>query len=900
MVFLTAMPNLREGLLARAALALLVVALVLFEGVLLEGVLLERAAWAGNEGEARSILREPDRPYSVVAGDADASGVVQNPANLGYLAGFDAVLDLSWSAASSGRRGNGFGGFVAVPLPWKILSVGAGLQYLWRTQINPSNQTSQPDDPYGKFTISIALPLMRWAPGLSIGVNYSRLFSPQNVLAHGANQVDLGISWRANRFITIAVVGRNLNAPRLGDPLAPTASPIILDPELAMRPLGDRRFEVAFGMRTRFVGGPVEVTGPHAVQPRGRLLVGGDGFRVFAEAERMTYFSPIDVGPFSALRLSAGVEFDTARFGAALAGNFGAGNRELVTPVQGLGVRLRFSHQRYDPALSRNARRVTRLSLAGKASDEDLAELLWTLDDLARHGGGVVLVETAGTGFGFAQLEELREGLLRLQDAKGKVVVYLEGGSLRHYFVAALADRIIAHPQRSLEIVGLSTQTFYWADLLERLGAKAEFVRIAEYKGTPEQFMRMGPSEPVERATEQLLVDTWNHVVRMIGRDRGHDPALISGWIDRGPWQPEAARAAGLVDALAWPDELDAELEDWLGRRVRIEPLPRGPIREGQWGAPAHVAILHVVGTIVEGESQRIPLLGTELAGAATLVRTIVDLKEDNAVKAVVVRIDSRGGSVAASLRIARELDLLRASKPVVVSIGRVGTSGGYMVATAGSYIYADATSTVGGIGVFQPKIDLSGVLEHFGASVAILAIGDKATLRSWWKPYAESEREAVLAGLQASYDRFIERVARARAMTPEAADAVARGRLWSGVRASEVGLVDRYGGMIEASDRAARMAGLAGAPEIRHYPPKPSLLTRLERLWGLRLPFQLAGQGQGSEPDLALALDPLGARALRFGDPLVQVLSLLPASLWLSDSPEPLALGPSLVEIVD
>jgi protease-4 len=387
----------------------------------------------------------------------------------------------------------------------------------------------------------------------------------------------------------------------------------------------------------------------------------------------------------------------------------------------------------------------------------------------------------------------------------------------------------------------------------------------------------------------------------MIGRDRGHDPAVISAWIDQAPWQAEAARARGLVDALAWPDELDAVLEDWLGRRVRIEPPSRAPVREAQWAAPAHVALLHVCGTIVEGESLRIPLLGTELAGASTLARTIAELREDGSVKAVVVRIDSRGGSVAASQRIARELDLLRESgKPVVVSIGRVGTSGGYLVASAGSYIYADATSSVGGIGVFQPKIDLSGVLERFGASVAILAIGDRATLRSWWKPYDEHERQVVLDNLQASYDRFVERVARARAMTPSEVDELARGRVWSGVRAIEVGLVDRYGGMIEASDRAARMAGMTGIPEIRHYPAEPSLLTRLERLWGLSLPIQLAGRAQGGEPDLAMALDPLGTRALQFADPLVRTLSLLPAPLWLSEAPEPLALGDALVEVVD
>lgn len=857
-------------------------------------------AWAGNEGEARSLLREPDRPYGVVAGDADASGVVQNPANLGYLAGLDVILDLSWSAAASGRRGNGIGAFVAVPLPWKILALGTGVQYLWRTQVSPSNEPGRRDDGYGKFTLALALPLMRWAPGLSIGVNYSRLFSPTNQFAQGANQVELALAFRANRFVTLALVGRNLNAPRLGPTMAELPSPVVLDPELALRPFGDRRLELAFGMRTRFVGGPEEVLVPHRLQPRGRIMVGGPGFRAFAEAERLTYFTAVDTSPISALRLAAGIEFDTPHFGAALAGNFGAGGRGFLEPVQGLAMRVRLSRQRYAPSVPVRPRKVVRLALAGLDDDVELAALLVQLDELRVRGGAVVLVETSGMGFGFAQLEELREALRRIRDSHGKVVVYLEGGSLRHYFVAASADRIVAHPQRGLDIVGLSVQTFYWADLLDELGAQAEFVRIAEYKGAPEQYMRMGPSEPVEQAATTLLTDTWNHVVRLIGRDRGHDVAIVSDFVDAGPWQPGDALRSGFVDALAWPDELDAELEAWLGRRVRIEAPASAPVHEGQWGEPAHVALLHVQGTIVEGESLRVPLLGIDLAGAATLVRTIAELREASAVKGVVVRIDSRGGSVSASNKIAHELDRLRESgKPVVISIGRVGTSGAYLLATAGDYIYADATSSVGGIGVFQPKIDLSGVLERFGADVSILSIGDKATLRSWWKPYSDEEREAVLAGLQASYDRFLERVALARAMTPEQADVRARGRVWSGARAIEEGLVDRYGGILEAGDRAARMAGMLGTPPLRDYPAKPGLLTRLERLWGLRLPIQLGASGAG-EPDLALALDGLGARGPMLGDPLTRTLARVPASLWLGEVAEPQAIAPAWIEIVD
>src|SRR5690606_29956890 len=193
------------------------------------------------------------------------------------------------------------------------------------------------------------------------------------------------------------------------------------------------------------------------------------------------------------------------------------------------------------------------------------------------------------------------------------------------------------------------------------------------------------------------------------------------------------------------------------------------------------------------------------------------------------------------------------------------------------------------------PKIDLSGFLDKISVHVDILAIGDRATMRSWWKPYSDDERAAVLADQQVSYDRFIERVAAARAMTPEAADAVARGRIWSGARAMEVGLVDRYGGMHEAVDRAAQMAGLQGRGEavmVRHYPAPPTLIERVRTLFGLSIPLPLGAARNAGE------VDPLTGRALGFADPLLRTLRVLPASLWYSAGPEPLALGLCDVEI--
>ena len=867
--------------------------------ILVALVVTGRPAAAGNEGEARSLLRDADRPYGVVAGEADASAVVQNPANLGYLRGFNGILDFSANTRTSGRRGNGVGLFAAMPLPWNFLALGLGVQGMWREQAQAgiANHLTA-DAAFGKFSVAAAVPLMRWAPGLSLGFNYSRLFSPTNVYAIGANQFDLALSWRANRFFALALVARNLNAPRLeGKRMAP-----VLDPELALRPFGDARLEFAVGMQTRFglTADPQLV--PFPLQPRGRVLFGGRGIRAYVEAERVAYFPIADanaeVDPYDAIRVSAGLVFDTPHFGITAGPNLGFATRG-ADGLQGASARLRVSQERYTEVIPVRPRRVTRIALAGKRSDRDLAEVVWTLDELARRGGGVVLVEPRGTGLRLAQLEEVREALLRFQASGGKVVAYLEGGGISHYFLASVADRIVAHPHAALSITGFATRTFYWATLLERLGAKAEFVRIAEYKGTPELFAETGPSAPVAEANRVLLTDLWNHSVRLIGQARARDPAVVSGWIDAAPWQPADARKRGIVDDLAWPDQLDAKLEGWLGRRVRIEAPPRAPDRPSDWGDPAHVAILHIDGNLVVGESAVIPLLGLELAGSVTLTREIVALRDDRDVKAVVVRIDSRGGSLTASEEIARELDLLAERKPVVVSMGNVAASGGYHIATAGQYMFADATTVTGSIGVFMPKIDLSGVLAKFGVDVDILAIGDRATLRSWWKPYSDDERAATLAGLQASYDRFIDRVAAARAMTPAEADALARGRLWSGARAIEVGLVDRYGGMYEATDRAARMAGLAarageGVP-VRHYPAPPTLIERIRALFGLSLPLPL---GSAAGDPGSGRVDPLTGRALSFADPALQALQLLPPSLWLASGPEALAVGDFVIEI--
>lgn len=859
-------------------------------GLVLAGVMLSpvRARAGPNEGEGRTLLRDADRVYTVVAGEGDGASTVVNPANLGFLQGVNGIVDVAWTSPQARRRGSGVGAFVGIPLPGfgrrrsflqlprSLAALGFGYQFLWPVQ--PDGGAWE-DESLSKISVALAVPLERWARGLSLGIGYSRLVSFRNFDAQGVNQLDFGIGYWLNRFVAFGVVARAINFPRDGD--EGRTQSMMLEPEVAFRPGGTPAIELAAGLRyTPYVqGGDVARFRTFYVEPRGRVRVRIGPARLFVEGERMRYFPAEGTSlrdEHDALRVSMGVEIDMANFGvsAGVLSSTGARSRYAV---DGGAFRVRISQERYD-GVTPPPLRVTRLQLSAFPGDAGMWELVSLLDEVG--GGEAVLIETRGMRFGWAELEELREAVLRVRARGGKSFVYLEGGGLAHYFLASAADEIIAHPTNSLELVGMRVEVFYFADLLAKLGARAEFVRIAEYKSRPEQFTGRGPTEAAARQRRLLETDVWNHVVRTLARERGYDPGTVKDWIDNAPIPPRLALQRGIVDGLAHPDELDERIESFLDRKIRIERPSVLRKHRDEYGPRPRIAVLVIEGTLAEGESFDVPLLGAKIAGSYTLTRAIEALREDKGVRAIVVRIDSPGGSVAAADAIARELDLTRSKKPVVVSMGNRCASGGYYIATAGQYIFADATTVTGSIGVFQVKLDLSGTLERFGIGVERHELGRRAAMRSWWKPYSEDERAAVLRDLQDQYDIFVARVGAARNMTEDRVDRVARGRVWSGVRASEIGLVDAYGGLRDAVLRARAIAGLdPNEGDVVLVPSPPSQLEQVRRL----LAFDVPGVPFGAEA----AASTLPASVPRT---LVQLLQRLPLGLLYVEGPATLA----------
>lgn len=870
-------------------------------------------------GENRSLLRDVDRTRTNVAGEADAAAVVANPANMGFLQAIGGVIEGSWTRASAQRRGTGVGAFVAIPLSLKLfgrtladnfLALGVGYQHLRPV---PGASAAEPlqdlgdrqrvDMPYHKLSLSVAVPLMRWAPGLALGVSYSRLWSTLNTFADDLNQFDVAVGYRPHRVVALGVVARAINTPQAGPWLSAMqpagalfipqmAQPFELDPEIAVRPVrGTRALELAVGARIA----PVTLQDqrfhmPH-VSPRVRIEGGGRGVRAFAEAERYWSATSPGVAPSEGLRVMTGLEFDLAHVGLAIAPSLGGGAGG-VPALQGFAGKLRVSGERY-ASLSERAGEALRIDMARHTSDRGMFRLVEQLERIGETRDPVVLLDLEELRLGWAQLEEVREAILRLRARGGKVAVYLRGGGLKDYFLASAAERIYCHPNSRLSIVGIRLEVFFFADLLAKLGAKAEFVRVAEYKARPEQFERTTSSEPSASQRRLMLTDTWNHVVRLIARDRKTDVDTVSDWVDAAPHMPEPARALGVVDELAEEDELDARLSTWLGRKVVLQAPSKRPPHAEAYGPGPVIAVLHIEGTLGDGDSLEVPLVGSKLAGSKTLAAEIRKLHADRLVKAIVVRIDSPGGSVSAADTITRALELAARDKPIVISMGNVAASGGYYIATGGQYIFSDALTRTGSIGIFRPKVDLSGTLKMFGVGVDELSIGANAGLYSWFKPYSPEEREAAQRGIEAQYQIFVQRVARARAMAPADVDRLARGRIWSGVRAQEIGLVDAYGGLREAVLHARGLAKLGPKHgEVRHYPPPATLVDQIGALFGIRLPSPLGVGG------LAGAAAGGGAAGPLLDGALLWALRRLPASLWLMSGPEPLAMAEEVVTL--
>ena len=494
----------------------------------------------------------------------------------------------------------------------------------------------------------------------------------------------------------------------------------------------------------------------------------------------------------------------------------------------------------------------------------------------------VLIIPTPVQSPFWGKVQELRDAILDFRKSGKRISAYLEYGGEREYYLASAAEKIYLVPTSSLDVAGLATYEVFLRGTLDKIGAQADFEKIGDYKTAPNQLTQTTFTPPHREMTESLTRDMYEQLVRGIAESRKKRVEDVRALIDQGPFLARDAQRLGLVDALAYEDQLDDH--GAISKSGRVEGDVYG--RAGRGLAPRsapRIAVIYVSGIINSGDSGFDPLNG-DVAGSTQLVRAIQSARADAGVRAIVVRIDSPGGSSIASDVIWRELTVTKndkPSRPIVASMSDLAASGGYYVAMAAPQIVAQPGTLTGSIGIYGGKFITGGTYEKLGANIESVVIGQNAGIESPDRPFSDSERQKLREQIREFYDGFIQKVAASRKLTVERVDQLGRGRVWTGAQARDRGLVDALGGLDRAIAIAKERAGISADTDVQivTYPARKTLAELLIE--------ELSGSGNDRQLEAFLSL----ASGLRTAER--RALGLLTAPARLFRPGEPLALMP-------
>jgi len=441
----------------------------------------------------------------------------------------------------------------------------------------------------------------------------------------------------------------------------------------------------------------------------------------------------------------------------------------------------------------------------------------------------------------WAKANEIREAILDFRRSGKKVYAVIEEAPDfdMEYFVATACDRIILHPLGWLGINGIGGYVPFLKGALDKLGVRAEFEHVEEYKTAANMFTEKGFTPAHREEMESLYSDLFAQYVTTAAKARGKTEAEFRAHVDRGFFQGERAKAAGIVDDCLYEDEVQDLLRQ-DGRtlaRVRFDDYTKVKPSSVGLETGRTVALIYAVGTIMTGES--LP----PVMGGSTVARWIRTARNDGSVKAIVLRVDSPGGSSVGSDVIGREVALARKVKPVIVSMSDVAGSGGYWIAMAATKIVAQPQTLTGSIGVLAGKFSVDGLLGKLGITSEKLAFGEKADIFSPFRPFTPAERKVLKEEILWTYEQFLAKAAEGRGLTRDEVDAVGKGRIWTGRQAKDLKLVDELGGLTMAVGLAKKEAGIDADEEVRFdvWPKKHSFWQAVFSRSGIGLDIKSA-----------------------------------------------------------
>lgn len=481
--------------------------------------------------------------------------------------------------------------------------------------------------------------------------------------------------------------------------------------------------------------------------------------------------------------------------------------------------------------------------------------------------------EPADFGTGYACLKELREAILDFKKTK-KVYAYIEAPTTRDYYVVSAASVIYMNPYGEMEMPGLASVKTYYKGLFDKYGINVQVTRVGKYKSAVEPFILTKMSDADREETQKLIDDLWGDFTSAITSSRPIDAATFQQLVNTdGYIQPEHALNAHLVDKLAYFGDVLNDLgKDAPSSDYAKIPLPFKQVAIGDYmtamrsstflGSDRVVAVLYLEGEIVDGWGE------VSNVGGDRFAAELRQLRKDDDIKAVVIRVNSPGGSAFASEVIQREIIALKAKKPVIISMGNYAASGGYWVSTFGDRIFAEPNTLTGSIGVFGMFMDVQKLGNDFGVTWDVAKTGNYADFETISRPKTQQELDLAQTRVNDLYDKFLTKVSTSRNIPREALELIAQGRVWAGSEALNLKLVDDIGGLEKAIPYAAAKASLGERYKVKEYPEEVTFAEALAQLFNNQ-----------EEPLSHVRMDPLTKQFLKmksdlktlqeFNDPL-------------------------------
>jgi protease-4 len=750
----------------------------------------------------------------------DGSAIVLNPANLG----FQPSWELRWQAAFFDDRavvpyqGHAF----SLSTPIDLLGIGVGVRV---DVVDPpeDNATAR----YGnRSNYAWLTGALAFAPSdtTALGVSFKRAYS-ENPEIDTWSSWSLGYTARPANPVGFSVVLHDINAPTNDSGARLDRS---YDIGLALRPTGSRAIEL--GLEGKYVDAYNPYWIPRAtlgvdIPTLGRLR--GD-FQLSDPDERAqerAWLASVQMAfafnqPAGSMELAAGTTFGNGLGRTAS----GQAHKNLITDVAFRGFR--------EASAAESPLHALRIRLEDTPGTRDhiaLLRRLWKIAEDEANVAAVVLEVRTAPADSLARVAELRDAIWYLRQRGKRVVCHLEDADGSSLYLCSAANRVLLNPAGGIRFAGLRTRYFYAKSLLDKLGIRADFVKIGAHKSAPEMFMRDGASDVARADKLDLLQQYERHFLQGVSVGRRIPAQQVRERIAKGPFIASEAKAAGLVDGFAFDDQIEAETGKLLGYSVKLyddeKVVERAP---KNFGVTRGIAVVYVDGDMVDGRSQTIPLIGVKMVGSYTIAESLKQAREDDRIGAVVLRIESGGGSAMAADVIWRQVQLTARIKPILVSMGSAAASGGYYIAAPATRVYANPLSITGSIGIFYGKADVSELLRKIGVSVEVYKTAPRADAESIFRPFTDDERIELERKVAQFYDMFLGRVAEGRRLTKQQVDLVAQGRVWTGEQAFHRKLVDEIGGMRQVLAEARKLADLSEDAPIVEMPDESSLLGRL------------------------------------------------------------------------